>query len=220
MAPGAAGPVLYALRDDLNARVNPKASDPFVLLKYQDPSNQEWRIQVYGVVEEQFPYTFNYSGTAGEQISPPLPLSLLPLAKSLDLIVSGPAWQDYNGKFYSRAAAADGGGAEVVLQFFYPLQPGFFYDLNRDGHPEHSVGDFVPWLDRRPSGTLGVPFYVYYGITWTDNVPVLNDAQTLTTATAGLPDVTHMAAAQVIFDSLDPQGTNHADRLGAFVRPA
>lgn len=211
-----AGGVLYALRNDLNARVNPKASDPYALLKYLDPASGEWRLKVFGVVDEQAPYFFRYDGVAGNEIQPPLPISALPLMTRDNRAVSGPAWQDYHGKFYARAAGFDGGEGDVVMQWFYPLQPGFFFDLDRDGAPELAAGDAVPWLDRRLGGITGNPVNVTYAIEWPAGVPPLQIGQSLTTATDGLPDIADMAAAQVVFDSLDPAGAqpiNAAARL-------
>ena len=208
------GGVLYALRNDLNNRVAPKASDPYALLKYLDPVSQEWRIQVYPVVDERPPYTFRYSGVAGAEIQPPTPLSVLPLSPS-NTFVSGPAWA-HGGRFFSRAAGVDGGESTIVMRYFYPLQPGFFYDLQRNGNPAYQVGDAVPWLDQRPGAVSGVPVDVSYAIEWPVGVPPLQIGQSLTTATGGLPDILDMASAEVIFDSLDPLGNaplNAAARL-------
>lgn len=210
------GGVLYALRNDLNARVTPKSSDPFVLLKYLDPVSSEWRLKVYSVVDEQAPYFFRYEGVAGEEIQAPLPLSTLPLMRNQNRAVSGPAWQDYLGRYYARAAGLDGGEGDIVMQYFYPLQPDFYFDLHRNGQPEYQPGDPVPWLDRRPGGIVGTPVNITYAIEWPAEVSPLQVGQSLTTATAGLPDITDMAAAQVVFDSLDPTGTqplNAAARL-------
>ncbi|MFN0067579.1 MAG: LamG-like jellyroll fold domain-containing protein, partial [Limisphaerales bacterium] len=211
-----AGGVLHALRNDLNARVSPKASDPFVLLKHLDPASGEWRLKVFGVVDEQAPWFFRYDGVVGNEIQPPLPVSALPLMTRDNRIVSGPAWQDYHGKFYARAAGLFGDEGEVVMQWFYPLQPDFFFDLDRDGRPEYAPGDAVPWLDRRPGGVTGDPVNIAYAIEWPAAVPPLQVGQSLTTAAGGLPDILDMAAAQVVFDSLDPAGAqpiNAAARL-------
>jgi probable HAF family extracellular repeat protein len=210
------GGVLYALRSDLNAVVQPKASDPYVLLRHLDPASGEPRFKVFSVVDEQAPWFFRYEGVAGNEIQPPPPVSLLPLMTASNRVVRGPAWQDYHGKFYARAAGFEGGEGDVVMQWFYPLQPGFFYDLDRDGTPELAPGDAVPWLDRRPGGITGDPVNVNYVIAWPAGVPPLRVGQSLTTATGGLPDIADMAAAQVVFDSLDPTGAqpvNAAARL-------
>ncbi|MBL9138679.1 MAG: hypothetical protein JNK85_22610 [Verrucomicrobiales bacterium] len=213
------GGTLYALRNDLNARVTPKASEPYVLLRYLDPVSGEWRMKVYSVVAEQHPYTFQYDGVVGHEIQPPLPISALPLMSAQNRLVSGPAWQDYRGRFYARAAGIDGSEDDVVLRFFYPLQPGFFYDLDRDGTPEKAEGDPIPWLEHRDAGELGQPVDVTYVIQWPQDPPVLQVGQSLTTATGGLPDIADMASTQVVFDSGDPSETRPLSAVARLFDP-
>lgn len=201
------GNVLYALRNDLNNKVSPKASDPYALLKYLDPVSGEWRLQVYAVVDQTAVYPFRYTATAGNLIQPPAPLSILPLSRS-NRFLSGPAWTNVTGQIYARAAGTDGGDSTVVMQYYYPLQPGFFYDLYRNGTPSYRVGDSVPWLDQVPGGVSGTPINVTYAVEWPVQTPALQVGQSLTTATGGLPDILDMASAQVIFDSLDPTGNS------------
>jgi probable HAF family extracellular repeat protein len=200
------GNVIYALRDDLNARVNPRASEPFVLAKFLDPLTRAWRIKPYSVVAEQDRLTFRYTATAASEIPVPAPILLLPLMTAANYGVTGPYWQDYHGKFYARAAGVTGGEAEIVLRYFYPLQTSFFYDLNRDGQPDAAEGAAVPWLDQRPGGVSGRPMDVTYTVSWPVSVPSLHVAQTVTTGESGLPDILDMASAQVVFDSLNSVG--------------
>jgi probable HAF family extracellular repeat protein len=209
------GGTVYALRDDLNARINPKASEPFVLVKYEDPATRTWRIKPYSVVAERDPATFQYSATAGSEIQAPAPISLLPLMTADNRGVSGPYWQDYHGRYYARAAGATGDETEIVLRYFYPLQPGFFYDLNRDGQPDAAEGVALPWLDQRPGGVSGQPVDVTYTVSWPTSVAKLQVAQTVTTGESGLPDILDMASAQIVFDSLNPGGS---DPLNAAAR--
>ncbi|MBX3744870.1 MAG: hypothetical protein KF833_06125 [Verrucomicrobiae bacterium] len=199
---------VYALRDDLNARLHEKASEPFVLLKFQDAATHEWRMKPYKVVAEQDPWSFQYSAQVGQEIQPPAPISVLPLMTARNHTVSGPSWRDYHGRIYARAGAPDGGDTDIVVRYFYPLQPGFFYDLNGDGKPDAEVGAPVAWLDERPGGVTGEPIDVTYKVAWPENVPALQVGQTLTTARSGLPDILDMADAQVIFDSLNDKGAN------------
>ncbi|MCC7375926.1 MAG: hypothetical protein IT581_14810 [Verrucomicrobiales bacterium] len=198
---------VYALRNDLNAVVKPPASDPYVLLKYHDPASGEWRMKVFGVVAEDNTYQFRYDAVAGREIQPPLPISVLPIMSATNR-ASGSAWKDYNGRIYARSAQANGPEDTITVQYFYPLQAGFFYDLNRDGVPEAIEGQAMPWLDLRPGGNAGDPVEVQYSVQWPADAPVLQVGQSLTTAQDGLPDITDMASAQVVFDSLDPDGTN------------
>lgn len=201
LAASGSGQALYALRDDLNAIVN--ASRPFALLKYKDTAANQWRIKVYQVVREEAPYFFRYAGEAGREIQPPMPLSVLPLSTN-NYGVSGPYFLDCHNKIYARAAGLNGTDTNIVLRYFYPLQPDFFYDLNNDGTNEVATGENLAWLDRRPGGTSGVPVNVTFDIRWPANTPELALGETLLTSKHGLPDVFNMAMVQVIYDSLDP----------------
>ena len=215
--PSSRGNAVYSLRNDLNAIR--RFSEPFALLKYKDPASDEWRIKPYSVVIEQAPWFLKFSGDAGKEIQPPLPLSLLPLTPDSN-VSQGDWFQDYNSKVYARAAGPDGGRAQFVLRWFYPLQPGFFYDLNGDGQEDVPVGSSIPWLDRRAqtvngeTAQQGRPVPTVYDIRWPD-APVLQVGQTLTTPVSGLPDVRNMANLRMIYDSLDPSGQ---DGLKAITR--
>ena len=126
---------------------------------------------------------------------------------------SGPYWEDYSGRFFARAAGAEGLDTNVVIQWFYPLQPGFFYDFNGDGQPDASVGTEIAWLDRRAAGillspnqsagTLGRPINVTYDIRW-PGVATLQIGETLLNTKNGLPGVKNMARVQIIYDDLTP----------------
>jgi hypothetical protein len=198
------GTALFALRCDLNrARGGtPAASEPFVLLKYLDAASQQWRIQPFKVVAEEAPYFFSYPGTAGTQIKPPYPLSILPQSPST-YAASGPSWQDVNGRFYALAAGEPSGDSTIIMRYFYPLQSGFRYDLDNDGTNDVPDGADVPWLSRlNPDQDLGQPVDVTYQIKWPTDVPVLAVGETLYGAAHGLPDIQDMASAQVVYDSL------------------
>ncbi len=199
------GDTLFAIRSDLNQVRN--LSDPYSILKYRDPETAEWRMRVFKVVPEQDPYFFRYSGVVGREIQPPLPLSLLPLCagSEFDPPDSEVAWKDYKGKIYARQAGPEGSHTNLVLRWFYPLQPDFYY-------PDETVqpGDCLAWLDRHPAGQLvapnadaallGQPIDVTYDIRW-QAVPTLQIGQTLIRQRNGLPNVFDMANARVIFDS-------------------
>lgn len=202
------GDVLYALRNDLNDQVTPRASDPYTLLKYRDPATGRWAMKVYRVVTTSGPHDFSYLGEAGQLLAPPAPLSLLTLCGASNTWVSGPGFQDYLGRLYAGAAGPDGADASIVTRYYYPLQPGFFFDLNRDGVPDLPVGACVPWLDRRPGGTAGVPVNVTYNIVWPETAPTLQIGETLLGAKFGLPNLRNFAHARIIFDEGDPRGTN------------
>lgn len=208
-APGTTGEALFALRNDLNAVRN--HSQPYALLKYRDPADGQWSMKVYQVVITNAEYPeFKFVGLAGNEIQPPYPLSLLPLCGST-IPVSGPYWRDRNNKIYARAGVTpEDPTAEIVVQYYYPLQVGFWYDLDPDGLADAPVGSCVPWLNRL-SGQAGPPINTTYKIVWPGETPALQIGETLTTARFGLPGVRNFASAEVIFDSLNPDGSTPFD---------
>lgn len=198
------GTAVYALRNDLNeARpgIRPDSA-PFVLLKYQDPATQLWQIKTFQVVAQEDPYYFIYSGTVGTEIQPPYPLSLLPQSSS-NYAASGPAWQDYSGRFYALAGGERLEQSSIVMRYFYPLQSGFWYDLDNDGTNDLPVGASVPWLSLlNPDQDVNQPIDTTYVIGWPGDLPTLAVGETLYGAAHGLPDVQDMASVQVTYDSL------------------
>ncbi|MEY3275962.1 MAG: hypothetical protein RL153_1228, partial [Verrucomicrobiota bacterium] len=222
IAPSIEGNAVYALRNDLNGVRG--FSEPMVLLKYRDADSDEWRIKPYQIVIEQAPWYLRFAGDAGKEIQPPIPLSLMPLV-ARSYVSQGDWFRDYNTRIYARAAGPDGGLSTFVVRWFYPLQPGFFYDLNGDGIDDLSAGTAVPWLDRRGSqtvngerGSVGTPVPTVYSIRWPE-VPVLEVGQTLTTPVNGLPDVRNMARVRLIYDTLDPNGQNGLTNLARLFDP-
>jgi hypothetical protein len=205
------GDALYALRNDLNDAIHPRASDPYTLLKYRSPETGQWAMKVFKVVATNSVSQFVYSAEAGQELLPPAPLSLLPLCGASNA-VSGPGFKDHQGRLYASAAGLNNGGASIVARYWYPLQPGFFYDFDGNGQPDVLVGNCVPWLDRRPGGS-GSPVNVTYNVTWPTNVPTLQIGETLTTAKFGLPGILDFAQAQIIFDEANPANTNAAGSL-------
>ena len=215
------GDTLYALRNDLNTINN--FSQPYVLLKYRNPGTGRWQMQSYRVVAEQPPSVFAYTGTAGKEVQPPLPLSLLNLCGQSNRVVAGPGWKDYQGKIYAQSAGPEGGPTNLAIQWFYPLQPGFYYpDTNV------AVGAPVAWLDRHPSrqlvspndsvGVPGQPIQVSYLIRW-GQAPVLQVGQTLLHANNGLPSVFDWARGQILYDDLHPTTATDINSLARFYDP-
>lgn len=222
IAPGndGTGEALFALRNDLNDAIKPRASEPYSILKYRDLANGAWLHRVFKVVAEQAAgpagqpaILFEYSGVAGNEIQPPYPLSRLNLCTESHGL-SGPYWEDHLGRLYARAAGAEGQPTNIVLRWFYPLQPDFFYDLDRDGTPDAAVGTSLAWLDHRAARSLisppnagpgnpGTPLEVTYRITW-PRTPTLQIGETLLRSKRQLPAVKDMARLSVIYDDLAP----------------
>lgn len=206
--PGSIGEAAYALRNDLNSIKN--YSKPYVLLKYRHPIDGLWRHKVYQVLTEQRPFLFNYPATVGTEIQPPYPLSILPIGPG-NYISKGQqlALKDYNGKVYARQAGVAGAvNSDLELRFYYPMQPGFWYDINGDGINDARESEFIPWLDRNPATTPATPIPIVYTVRWPDEVPVLEVGDTLFEAKKGLPGVANWASAQLVYDTLNPTFTN------------
>jgi hypothetical protein len=213
------GDVLHALRNDLNDVISPKASDPYVLLKHRNPLSNEWTMKVFKVVTSNGQFPFDFDGEAGQLLFVPAPLSLLPITATQNTWVSGPGFRDHLGRLYARAAGPGGTAATVVARYWYPLQPGFYYDLDGIGGPDKALGEPVPWLDRRPGGTRDVPVDVAYQITWPDEVPFLQTGETLLGAKLGLPDLTNFAKAEVLYDEGGSTGNGTTDALTRLFDP-
>lgn len=204
-APSQSGEGLFALRNDLNSDAT---SRPFVLLKYRDPASGNWTMRAYEVALADATNGFTFTGEAGKEILPPYPLSLLPVCPET-AIVSGTAFRDHRGKFHAvKGPTPDDPDPRVVIRYSYPLQPTFAYDLNRDGTNDAGLGGCVPWRGVAPGATTNTPVDVTYRITWPTNTPPLQIGETLLTAKRDLPGIKSWAAAQVVFDTLNPTGTN------------
>lgn len=213
------GDVLHALRNDLNDVISPRASDPYVLLKYRNPLTNSWTMKVFHVVTSNAEYPFAFQGEAGQQLSMPAPLSLLPIAATRNTWVSGPGFRDHLGRLHARAAGPNGTAATMVAHYWYPLQPGFYYELDGVDGPDLAVGEPVPWLDRRPGGTRDVPVDVSYQITWPDEVPFLQTGETLLGAKFGLPDLVNFATAEILYDEGSSKGNGTTDALTRLFDP-
>ncbi len=201
--------VLYALRNDLNALYK-NLSLPYVLLRYQDANNNnQWTLRVFLVVATTPTIPFVYSGTAGTEIQPPLPLSVLQLCTSSNTGTAGPYYHaQVDGSIWARAAGPNGTSTNINLHYWYPLQPGFYFS-------NATVGACIPWLDH---GT-GTPVDVTYVISWPTNGYVMPVGQTLTGASGGLPDITDLLNATIIYDSYNPSGLASTTNLARLYDP-
>src|SRR5690606_15396060 len=137
-------------------------------------------MKVWQVLAEEAPHLFRYAARAGLLIQAPFPLSTLAAAPE-SMGVSGPYWRDRKLSFWAKAAGNDGGTAEIVMRYFYPVQPGFFFP----GGDPPPVGANVPLLDLRAE-TPGTPINVRFETTWPDDVPELRVGETLVKPKNGL----------------------------------
>ncbi len=186
---------VFALRDDLGT---PGTSEPFVLIRYRDPANGgQWRMKVWQVVAEEAPFFFRYPAQAGSLIQAPFPLpTLAPTPETTG--VSGPYFRDRKKFFWARAAGNDGGAAEIVMRYFYPMQPGFFFPSNQP-----AVGASVPLLDHR-AGTPGIPINVRFDAVWPLSVPELRVGETLVKAKNGLPQIAGQTSVEILYQQSLP----------------
>jgi len=199
------GEGVFALRDDLGT---PTTSEPFVLIRYRSPNDGgQWRMKVWQVVAEEAPFTFSYTARAGLLIQAPFPLSTLAAAPQ-SVGVSGPYWRDRKLSFWARAAGDDGGDAEIVMRYFYPMQPGFFFP----GENPPPAGSNLPFLDVR-AGTPGTPINVRYLTTWPDSVPELRAGETLVNARNGLPQIAGQSSVEVLYQQSLPTQDRTSVRL-------
>lgn len=196
---------VFALRDDL---ATPTTSQPFVLIRYRDPNaGGQWRMKVWQVVAEEAPFFFTYSARAGSLITSPFPLGTLAMAPETHG-VSGPYWRDRKKVFWAKAAGDNGGNAEIVMRYFYPVQSGFFFP-EADPPP---IGASIPWLDVR-AGTEGTPINVRFDTAWPTNVAELRVGETLVKPKNGLPQIAGQTSAEVLYEQSAANEAGNSVRL-------
>lgn len=201
VAPFESGAAIFPLRDDLGS---PTTSEPYVLMPYKEqPNNDLWRFRVFQVIREEAPYFFRdwvgidrpidrYEGNAGLLIQAPFPLSILPYAEENEAI-SGPFFEDKRNVHWAKAAGDDGGTAEILMRYHYPIQEGFYLETLPPGVV---VGTQVPWLDDATT----TPVDVTYTIHWPDDVPTMKLGQTIIDAQFGLPAIDGQCSVDILYE--------------------
>ncbi len=220
---------VFALRSDFGSGIanDPAAaSDPYVLVKYWDATASEWAFKVFQVLATGGGFdTFHYTGTAGTTVSPPYPVRLLPscssttIAGETEAYLPAPFYRDYSAQLWAKCAG-DG-----VAFYHYPLQAGFFYDLDNDDLSDLGSGSCVPWLARLPEADGGTaeptqPIAVGYSVDWPASAPKLLVGETLLQPKRGLPDIVHQQAVTVAYDEQveDLLANGVYDPFGTLVR--
>ncbi len=190
--------VAYALRNDLNTA---NSSEPYVLVDCLDPATGRPSMATFQVLATNAFYTFDRSGIAGKAIAPIMPLSAMPLCANTDSLNKPPAWRDRKLSWWAVSAGDDDGPADAVMQFYYQMQPTFYFpELAADAQP--ALGQELPWLPSpfENGGTTGTPIPVTYRIVWPEDVPELKLGQTLTLPTHGLPDIWNQLSVDIEYD--------------------
>ena len=177
------------------------------MIRYRDPANGgQWRLKVWQVVAEEAPFFFRYPAQAGLLIQPPAPLpTLAPTPETTG--VSGPYFRDRKKSFWARAAGDNGGTAEIVMRYFYPMQPGFFFPSNQP-----AVGTSIPFLDKH-AGTPGTPINVRFDAAWPAAVPELRVGETLVKPKNGLPQIAGQSSVEILYQQALPTQDRVSVRL-------
>ncbi|MBE0582350.1 MAG: hypothetical protein IH612_01160, partial [Desulfofustis sp.] len=146
-------------------------------------------------------YRFYYPKEAGDEINPPYPLNQMTFGpcpesyfRSTDL---NKVLRDKDDKFFAKhGGLGDDLAVDVVLNFYYRMQAGYWYDLDANGYPDVAIGTPLAWLDGLDHNFDGAtPVPTTYAIFWPDPVPTLYVGETLTDAktqegeSVGLPNI-------------------------------
>ncbi len=184
---------------------------------------ESYALDAHGViVESDVYYRFHYSGIAGQEINPPYPLNQMTFGPCTESYTSTPSsvLKDKDDKFFAKHGGHSGEETQdVVLNYFYRLQPGFFYDLDENGVADEAAGTPVPWLEGLDDVFEGEPVEAVFAIRWPDPVPTLFVGETLTDAktqdgeTVGLPNVKNQCVVQVLFDQAIMEATGISAKL-------
>jgi hypothetical protein len=114
--------------------------------------------------------------------------------------------------------------AFITVNYWYPLQPAFWWNQDTPGDSTGSVGLSIPWLpdgpitknDNFPPDMLNKEkaVTVKYNAIWPDDVPILKAGETISfpggeyrsdnTSAPGLPGTLGWATGQLVYDTLNP----------------
>ena len=207
-----AGYVVYALRCDLNTA---DSSEPFVLVEYAHDGKGAMRAFAVSLTNELH-RTLSSDVTVGGLMVGPHPLDYLDGYYNTKNYCAEISTNDDSAVVYADRcnrmwARRDG----TTYQFnYYPVQEGFAFP-SLDADRQLAPGTLVGWMncrgvDKPTAGQLTtLPSCPWE---WTarwpadDQIPTMRVAQTLTTATAGLPEVWNAASMAVVYPA--PVGCN------------
>lgn len=195
----------------------------------------QWAHKVYKVVPTEGNGELRFQGTAGTKVSPPYPLRLLAACQKTSPArdeqgrTEEPFFQDYRGDVWARSGPTDRNSsdeclvrdppcAEMTVYYFYPLQPGFYFDLDADGVQDVETGECVGWLNGLEEPP-DLPVPVTYELAWPADTPVLHVGETLLKPKRGLPNIVNQAAAEIVFDEIDPYLEEARTSLAQLIDP-
>ena len=206
---GPSGWIVHALRCDLSSG---DGSDPLVLVQYA--SGGKGAMRSFGVVLTNEVYSaLGSTRKAGLAFTPPHPLDILDNAdneRSFAVTVSsaptnsfGEVTEDAEVVYVDRNKrmwARRDGVADAY--YYYAVQPGFWFP---GVETQPAAGTLVPWLSRVATNTadaiVSAPMPWRWDVTWPADaeIPKMRVAQTLTTASEGLPEVWSASSMAVAF---------------------
>ena len=184
---GGGGYVPWAIRCDLNT---PASSRPAVLTQYVRDNQYKMGLHYVLLTNALYP-TLGAEMTAGTVLPGPHPLDFLSNPWKTNTVwddpgAGNPAFRDRKGVVWARCPGTIG------IRMFYPMQSGFWFPgLGAASQP--ALDTVIPWLAcaTNPAADVltGAPIRWTWTVEWPATVPEMKIGQTLTTASAGLPEV-------------------------------
>ncbi|KPA19478.1 hypothetical protein MHK_000304, partial [Candidatus Magnetomorum sp. HK-1] len=133
------------------------------------------------------PETDPYEKVAGLFVQAPFPISTYPYCEKNEGI-SGPFIEDRKSNHWFFAAGDDGGTSEVIMRFYYPVQPDYYFPNGSNNSNQ------IPLLKK----DRDVPIDISYTVSWPDT-PEMKVNQTLVESMYGLPAIKGQKSVDVIY---------------------
>jgi hypothetical protein len=140
------------------------------------------------------PETDPYEKVAGFLVQAPFPISTYPYCENNEG-VSGPFIEDRKNNHWFYAGGDDGGTSEVVMRFYYPVQPDYYFPIGSNNNTQ------IPLLKK----DRDVPIDISYTVFWPDT-PKMKVNQTLIESMYGLPAIKGQKSVDVIYQQSIEKG--------------